>query len=137
MDASRQTIMLPAGHDVTLNIGLSMGAAHSRLTVPHRLRLWTKALPQILQPGYMAEIHLTPSRVWKGEPMMVVQGTFKPDVADHTLLWDAVVGSEQDCIAIYLHGVEGWAEGWLLGPKAEAWGEFNINFFYFIGDKHE
>ena len=141
MDASQQTIMLPAGHDITLNIGLSMGAFPSRLTVPHRLRVWTKVLPQLLLPGYIAELHLTPSRVWKGEPMLVVQGTFNPEVADHMLLWEAVVESEQDCIAVYVHHdiytLNGNCAGMLFGPRADAWGEFNVNFFYFIGDKHE
>jgi hypothetical protein len=50
------------------------------------------------------------------------------------LLWDAVVATEQDCIAIYDH-VAGI--GHLFGPRASEWGAFNINFFTFLGDKNE
>ena len=132
MDGNRQTKLLMGNADVVLNIGL--GAAQQgpwRLGVTQRLRVFTKVLPLILQPGYIAHLNLVPQRVWVGEPLLVVQGTFHNQVACHDALWNAVTAAEQDCIAIYYPK---WGNGQLFGPKAEAWGEFNINFFSFLGD---
>jgi hypothetical protein len=76
--------------------------------------------------------------VWQGEPLLIVQGTFKQDIAEHTILYDGVVEAEQDCIAIYCHNdFPGLSFSILYGPKAEEWGGFNINLFNFVGDKHE
>jgi hypothetical protein len=141
MDANQQTKSLLgplAGADVTLNIGLSRGANHTNRTVPHRLRVMTKLLPQIMEAGYIAEIMLTPKRVYTGEPLLIVQGTFKYTVADSLLLWDALIEADQDCIAIYCHNdFPGLSFSTLFGPKAEDWGQFNINLFKFIGDPNE
>ena len=129
-----QTFALPCGEDVTLNIGLGSGSIfQARATVPTRLRVWSKVLPQLLEQGYMSELVLTPSRVWFGEPMMVVQGTFKSDVHRHDTLWQAVVDSGQDCVAYFVHSIE---RGCLFGPNRDKWGDFNVNFFSFLGDKH-
>lgn len=133
MESSRQTSLLPSGHDVTLNIGLGCGQSFPRLPVPARIRVWARALPELLSPGYMTELVLVPARVWFGEPMVVVQGTFKGDVALHDTLWQAVIASGQDCIAYYSHDS---SDGRLFGPKADEWGSFNINLFSFLGDKH-
>lgn len=132
MDASHQTTTLRGNTDVVLNIGL--GAAQQgpwRLGVTQRLRVFTKLLPLIMQPGYVAHLQLVPQRVWVGEPLLVVQGTFHGQVDCHDALWNALTEAEQDCIAIYYPK---WNTGQLFGPKAETWGEFNINFFHFIGD---
>ena len=131
MDASMQTFCLPSARDVTLNIGLGKGHGHTVKTVPHRLRTLTKLLPQVMEPGYIGHLHLTPTRIWVGEPMAIVQGTFKPDVHRHMMLWDSVLEMEQDCIAIYSHTDE---VGGLFGPRAEQWAPFNINLFTFLGD---
>ena len=131
---NKQSLLLPSGRDVTLNIGLGKGSKHTIQGVPHRLRTITKLLPQVMEPGYIAVLHLTPSRVWVGEPMLVVQGTMREDAALSTLMWEGLEQAEQDCIAIWNHESE---HGFLFGPKADAWGLFNVNFFYFIGDKHE
>lgn len=139
MDASAQTkqLLLP-GADVTLNIGLGKGAGHTIVGVPHRLRVITKLLPQILKPGYVAHLELVPRHTWTGEPMLVVQGTFVEDIDTTDVLWEGVVLAEQDCIACFVHGAPWVAEhGFLFGPRREAWGEFNINFFSFLGDNHE
>lgn len=124
----------PTERDVTLNIGLGKGKNHTLKGVPHRLRTITKLLPQVLEPGYIAHLHLVPSRVWLGEPMIVIQGTFKPGAWCTTLLYEGLVEAEQDCIAIYNHETQ---EGFLFGPDAAAWGEFNVNCFTFLGDKYE
>ena len=131
MDAS---ILAHTVRDVTLNIGLSKGKNRTLKGVPHRLRTISKLLPQVMEPGYIAHLYLTPSRVWLGEPMMVVQGTFKQEAWLTTLLYEGLQEAEQDCIAIYNHESD---SGFLFGPDADAWGAFNINFFYFLGDKHE
>lgn len=142
MDASAQTKhLLWPGADVTLNIGLGKGSGHTTVGVPHRLRVITKLLPQILQPGYVAHLELVPRHTWTGEPMLVVQGTLVTDIRDTDVLWQGIVDAEQDCIACYVHAVP-WngsvqPHGFLFGPRREAWGEFNINFFSFLGDKHE
>jgi len=135
MDANHQTrkLLYPEA-DVTLNIGLGKGSAPSNRGVPHRLRVITKLLPQVMQPGYIAELCLVPRHTWTGEPMLVVQGQFKTTIGDDLRLWDGVVAAEQDCIAIYYHDL---SKGVLFGPRCEAWGEFNINFFSFLGDSRE
>ena len=126
-----------AGADVTLNIGLARDKGFTTNSIPHRLRTLTKLLPQILEPGYITELVLVPSRVWHGEPLLIVQGTFKQDIADHSILYEGIVEAEQDCIAIYCHNdFPGLSFSILYGPKAEEWGGFNINLFNFIGDKH-
>ena len=141
MDASAQTRhLLWPGADVTLNIGLGKGSGHTIVGVPHRLRVITKLLPQILKPGYVAHLELVPRHTWTGEPMLVVQGTFVTDINAHDILWQGIVDAEQDCIACWLHADPiGMVppHGFLFGPRREAWGEFNINFFSFLGDKHE
>ena len=138
MDANQQTLALwaLAGEDVTINFGLGKGSGHSIVGVPHRLRAVTKLLPEIMEPGYMGELVLTPKHVWFGEPMLIVQGTFKPDIHYNMLLWNGIIAAEQDCIAIYSHDYPDTVSR-LFGPKAEDWGTFNINLFHFIGDKHE
>lgn len=122
------------GRDVTLNIGLGKGKGHCRLTVQHRLRVLTKLLPQIFEAGYVCHLHLTPNRVWFGEPLAIIQGTLKDSAMATELLYDGVVAMEQDCIAIYFHEDD---SGTLYGPDSAEWGAFNVNFFYFLGDKHD
>lgn len=131
MGYSTQTLALPAGKNVTINFGLGRGNQFDRLTVPHRIRAISRVLPALLHPGYIAHLALVPSRIWLGEPLLIVQGTFYHSVKDSLLLWDAVVASGQDCIAIYNNDDR---NGMLFGPKHESWGEFNINLFNFIGD---
>lgn len=131
MDGNHQSLLLPHGRDVTMNIGLGKGSGFCKLTIPHRLRTLTKLLPQVMEPGYLCELHLTPHRVWCGEPLAVVQGTFKETAGMSTLLWDSLLQMEQDCIAIYLHEID---VGILFGPATDHWGEFNINLFTFLGD---
>jgi hypothetical protein len=91
-------------------------------------------LREVARPEFKHQLVLTPQRVWLGEPLCVVHATLQADANLHMLLWDAVVATEQDCIAIYDHvtGV-----GHLFGPRASEWGAFNINFFTFLGDKDE
>lgn len=121
--------------DVTLNIGLaSSSIVGGRLSVAHKLRTITKALPELFMPGYIGHMYLTPHRVWVGEPMLVVQGTLRPIAASSTLLFDLTKQIEQDCIAVYNHDQD---VGTLIGPRVEAWGVFNVNFFTFIGDKDD
>lgn len=134
MESSMQTLSLPSGHDVTLNIGLGCGSALPKLPVPSRIRVWARVLPVVMEPGYIANMVLVPSRVWFGEPLLIVQGTFKPDVHRHDTLWQAVIASGQDCIAYYSHEL---LAGCLFGPKSDEWGGFNINLFSFLGDKHD
>lgn len=134
MASSLQIFALPSGHDVTLNIGLGCGQSLPKVPVPARIRVWSKALPQVMEPGYIANMVLVPNRVWFGEPLLIVQGTFKPGIHRHETLWQAVIDSGQDCIAYYSHEL---MEGCLFGPKAAEWGDFNVNLFSFLGDKHD
>lgn len=132
MVSSTQIQTLLGFSDVTLNIGLgARSVLGGRLSVAHKLRAVTKALPNILRPGYMGHMYLTPERVWVGEPMLVVQGELRRAV--HTdELWELIETIEQDCIAIYDHTSD---SGMLFGPDTSLWGEFNVNFFTFLGDK--
>jgi hypothetical protein len=115
-----------------LNIGLGTNQAGSnRLTVAKRMAIMGKALSEVLEPGYIAHLNLVPKQVWVGEPLLVVSGVFKPDAALSTRLYEALIEAEQDCIAVY------WLEGErgiLFGPEARKWGEFNVNFFTFLGE---
>lgn len=131
MDYSAQTLALPARADVTINWGLGRGANFDRLTVPHRIRVISKVLPEIMRPGYIAHLSMVPSRVWLGEPVLIVQGTLASYINTDLRLWEAVKASGQDCIAIYNNDDR---KGMLFGPERERWGEFNINFFNFLGD---
>ncbi len=135
MESSYQTDSLYslAGEDVTLNIGLGKGSSHTIVGVPHRLRVITKLLPVILEPGYKAELVLIPKHVWVGEPMLVVRGVFQHNIHRWTALWEGLIAAEQDCIAIH-HDNPNLCR--LFGPMAEKWGGFNVNFFSFIGDNH-
>ena len=126
-----------AGADVTLNIGLNANG-FTRNSIPHRLRVLTKLLPVLMEPGYITELVLVPKRTYINEPLLIVQGTFKPDVADTSLFWEGILEAEQDCVAIYCHNdFPGLSFSILYGPKAEEYGGFNINLFSFIGDSHE
>lgn len=129
---TKQVMALRGGADVTLNIGLgARSVLGGRLSVAHKLRYTTKALPEIMMPGYMGYMSLTPHRVWVGEPLLIIQGRFRPGVNKTDQLWKLVESIEQDCIALYYHEND---TGFLFGPDAANWGEFNINFFNFIGD---
>jgi len=135
MDAKVFWQDLPAGVDVTLNIGLGKGGMwQARASIPSRLRIITKLLPTILHPGYLAELVLVPKHTWLGEPMLIVQGTFADDICKHAGLIEGITDAGQDCIAVYRHDRD---RGFLYGPNTEAWGDFNINLFHFIGDNHE
>ena len=134
MGASMQTMALPAGHEVTINWGLGKGRGHTVLPVAGRIRHIAKVLKEVAWGEAKSELILTPSRVWVGEPLCVIQATLKPDANLHMLLWDAVSATEQDCIAIYDHDI---GRGQLFGPRANEWGAFNINLFTFLGDNHE
>jgi hypothetical protein len=134
MGASMQTMALPAGHEVTINWGLGKGRGRTVLPVASRIRHIARVLREVARPEFKHQLVLTPQRVWLGEPLCVVHATLQADANMHMLLWDAVVATEQDCIAIYDH-VTGI--GHLFGPRASEWGAFNINFFTFLGDKNE
>ena len=121
--------MLICDEPCVLNIGL--GAATNgpwRLSVAHRLRVFSKVLPIVLEGGHSARLQLVPQRVWVGEPLLVVHGTFQNNVSIVADLYAGIEEGEQDCIAIYYPEM---SYGTLFGPKSKDWGEFDLGYFQF------
>lgn len=114
------------GVPVLLNLGFSQSkfAKKRRFEAyPVMCRIYIEGLSQVLEPGWKAEVmHGTEER----ETTLIASGVFNY-AADHTdLLWDLVDKAAQDCIAIYYPNEN---IGFLFGPEAEAWGDFDINQF--------
>ena len=121
--AAQQSLnLLRPGEIVLLNIGL--GATRQGrpvLSAAKAVGLWASRLRELLSPGFRGEAREGPH-----ERVFVVAGRFRSDVSYSTLLWDTVVESGQDCIAIW-YGETG--EGALLGPNADQWGPFKAEHF--------
>lgn len=131
MDASHQTARaVKVGATVVLNLGLGPPILGGRLTVARRIRVFQRMLRECMHEGFKAEI-IMPRHVYGDEPVIVVEGAFNNAARDSLLLWGSMIAAEQDCIAVYYPDE---ARGYLLGPNAAMWGDFNINFFRFFGD---
>jgi hypothetical protein len=114
------------GVPVLLNLGFSQSkfARKSKFEAyPVMCRIYVEGLSQVLEPGWKASVmHGNEER----ETTLIVTGVFNY-AADHTdLLWAMVERACQDCIAIYYPDED---IGFLFGPEAAAWGEFDINQF--------
>jgi len=114
------------GVPVLLNLGFSQSkyAKKSRFVAyPILCYLYVKHLSEVLEPGWKAVImHGTEER----ETTLIVKGVFNYQASHTDLLWELVDKACQDCIAIYYPNED---IGFLFGPNADAWGEFDINLF--------
>lgn len=106
---------------VTLNLGLDgpIGGG-AKLSQEDRLDLYRKTLSELM------EVYETRIGESCTEPTLIVVGVFKTDAFYSTMLYDMVCVAEQDCIAMY---AEDYRVGKLFGPNADAWGEFNLEYF--------
>jgi hypothetical protein len=113
---------------VILNFGLLPGLISKQ---PHMLPMqrsiaYMTTLRELMQSGFLAQLRMdTP------EPTLVVSGTFSSLAANSTLLWDTLVMTGQDCIAIYYpyQDLIAYDYGFLFGPEAATWGEFDKDRF--------
>jgi hypothetical protein len=127
MDSNHQSSELLPSIPVVLNIGLGEGSYSKKLWAAARVAILGKRLKEVLEPGFKAELHLVPDHVWVGEPLMVVVGMFREDIAKLPLLWEIVAEVEQDCIAIHYPTMP--TSSTLFGPKADDWGIFEPSYF--------
>lgn len=133
MDANHQSSALVPCVPVVLNIGLGPGGLGNKLWPAARVTVLGKRLKEIMEPGFKAELHIVPDHVWLGEPLIVVVGAFREDIAKLPLLWEIVAELEQDCIAISYPTLPD--QSTLFGPKADEWGTFEPS--YFVNPKGE
>lgn len=124
------------GHKAILNLGLGAPTLGGRKTVAHRIRTFQRACRDVLYPDFKAELQIVPRHVFMGEPLLVVEGGFNLNAKYTLTLWDALIEAEQDCIAVYYPELD-QPTGYLIGPNANLWGDFNVNFFRFFGDDKE
>ena len=114
------------GVPVLLNLGFSQ-SRYRKLTrfqpYPALCRIYVEYLSQVLEPGWEAYVSHGCAET---ETTMIVKGVFKEDARHSDLLWNMVTMAYQDCIAIYYPDED---IGFLFGPEAAAWGEFDINLF--------
>lgn len=118
---------------VILNFGLLPGLTSKR---PHMLPVqrsiaYIKALRELMEPGFVAEL-----RMDQPEPTLVISGWFSSLAANSLLLWDTLVATGQDCIAMHYPYVSPdttatGAYGFLFGPESDTWGEFDKTQFVF------
>ena len=106
---------------VILNFGLLPGLVSKQ---PHMLPMqrsiaYMTVLKELMQPGFKAHL-----RMDQPDPTLVVSGTFSSLAANSTLLWDTLVMTGQDCIAMYYPDTIA-AYGFLFGPESDTWGEFD------------
>ena len=127
MDSNHQASALLPCVPCVLNIGLGPGGLGNKLWPAKRVSILGKRLKEIMEPGFRAELHLVPDHVWVGEPLLVVVGRFREDIAKLPLLWEIVAELEQDCIAISYTTVPEYST--LFGPKADEWGAFEPAYF--------
>ena len=127
MDSNHQSSALLPSIPVVLNIGLGEGSYSHKLWPAARVRRLGKRLKEVLEPGFKAELRLVPDHVWVGEPLLVVAGVFREDIAKLPLLWEIVAEVEQDCIAIHYPTMP--TSSTLFGPKADDWGVFEHSYF--------
>ena len=113
---------------VVLNLGLCgpSGMRKHRLLPSQRVVLYAEALKGFMKPGFTAEVVAE----FDVEPTMVVEGYFADDAMNSLLIWEMIVGAEQDCIAVLYPDLDD-RKGYLIGPNREAWGEFDQAFFLF------
>lgn len=110
---------------VILNLGLetSKQLGIKKLCDPVSLLDYVQHLNEIMHVGWSGTVYLkTESR----EATLVVSGEFNHEARDTDLLWSMVEATKQDCIAIYYPEQD---FGTLFGPRADSWGEFDLNFF--------
>lgn len=128
-EAIKTVEAIKPGRKVVLNIGLMGGQAFRSTLLPQqRVVIMGDMLRELMVPGYRVEIQMHAGQ----EPTMVVSGVFNLNAPCSLLAWDACVLAEQDCIAVYYRdGLDGMSDGQgvLFGPNAEAWGEFNEDYF--------
>ena len=119
---------------VVLNLGLCgpAGMRKHRLLLSQRVVLYSEALKGFMQPGYTAEVVAS----FDVEPTMIVEGYFKEDAMNSLLIWEMIVGAEQDCIAVFYPDLDD-RKGYLIGPNREAWGDFDGAFFMFLSTQLE
>lgn len=99
----------------TMNIGQDNPFLHQRNTVELTL---VQALKHV---GGVRQIRISQDGT---EPTVIIECDFI--TGSISALATAL---DQDCIAVYNHST---ATGTLIGDKAEAWGEFNPEYFQFI-----
>lgn len=133
MDSNHQSSALLPLVPCVLNIGLGPGHSSNTLWPAKRVALLGKRLKEVMEPGYKAELHVVPDHVWVGEPLIVVVGRFREDIAKLPLLWEIIAELEQDCIAISYPSMPECST--LFGPKAADWGDFEPS--YFVNPKGE
>jgi hypothetical protein len=67
-------------------------------------------------------------REWGDEPTLVIQGRASTDDPGgfHQWLHNLCETFRQDCVAVYYPEED---KGYLVGPNADEWGEFNLDYF--------
>ena len=113
----------------TLNIGLHVGrerAQNSERMVRARANIAEKALDGFLGANGSCVCQVLPDGQ---EPTLVVAGNItRIDRLSNwelqNFIYDLAVALHQDCIAAEANGV-----GQLIGPHADAWGDFNNDLF--------
>lgn len=110
-----------------LNIGLAVGAnEHSMDNTLYAITDRANHIENELRGQMSCKIR----REWsfEQEPTLVVRGTVSSDDPGgfHQWLHQLAERWDQDCIAVYYPGED---KGYLLGPNAEAWGDFHYDYF--------
>lgn len=107
----------------TLNIGLKPTNDSTRTELITR----REVLAALRAIGFFpASVHHVDSNT---EPTLVITGWFKGKptfIFPSTFFYNVAFALYQDCIAVY-NNTQGF--GWLAGPNADKWGDFNADYF--------
>ena len=114
-----------------MNIGLDVtGGANRTADINNRADVAIRHLKAVFGDPYIRRYE----NEYEGPNGLVLEsGLFVSVDTHHKASWTVYAAAEtlakqleQDCIAVY---IPAWSRGKLLGPKAAAWGDFNLNFF--------
>lgn len=116
---------------IEMNIGLDVAGSANRLVdIERRAKVAIDHLKAVFDKPYIrryeSEYEGPNGIVLESGLFVSVEGELKASWLVYAAAETLAKQLEQDCIAIYLPAAR---FGKLVGPKAEAWGAFNINYF--------
>ena len=111
---------------VELNIGLAVGTnTFSAYNTLGEISERANTIERVLRGQLTCKVR----REWsfEREPTLVVEAVVYDDVTQfHAWIHELAERFHQDCIAVYYPQQD---KGYLLGPNAEAWGDFQLDYF--------
>ena len=111
-------------HTYTLNVGLKPSVKTTR-TAPITRR---EVLAAIRGAGFFVQSYEEVQSATEPTAVVKIGSGWPHSTIEHGRFYNVAAALSQDCIAV-VDDENG--HGWLLGPNADDWGEFNADYFVF------